>query len=72
MDKKRSRGRPAEKGNVAASLGRLPERRHVKVKPSSYQPSKAELEADVSVKATPKGPRDAVMRSMVVKESDDA
>ena len=42
------------------------------MKPSSYQPSKAELEADVSVEATPEGLRDAVMRSVVVKESDDA
>ena len=47
-------------------------RRHVTVKPSSYQPSKAELQADVSVKATPEGLRDAVMRSVVVKESYDA
>ena len=69
---KRSRGRPAEKGDVAASLGTPPHRRHVTVKPSSYQPSKAELEADVSVKATPKRLRDAVMRSVVVRESDDA
>ena len=68
----RSRARLAGNGDVAASLGRLPERRHVKVKPSSYQPSKAELEADVSVKATPEGLRNAVMRSVVVKESDDA
>ena len=72
MPEKRSRGRPAEKGDVSASLGRPPERHHVTVKPSSYQPSKAELEADVSVKATPEGLRDAVMRSVVVKESGDA
>ena len=36
------------------------------------EPSKAELEADVSVKATPDGLRDAVMWSVVVNESDDA
>ncbi len=35
-------------------------RRHVTVKPSSYQPSKAELQADMNVKATPEGLRDAV------------
>ena len=63
---------PAGQDGVAASLGRPPHRRHVTVKPSSYQPSKAELEVDVSVKATPEGLRDAVMRSVTVRESDDA
>ena len=72
MDKKRGRSRPADKGKASASLGTPPFLRHVKVKPSNYQPSKAELEADVSVKATPEGLRDAVMRSVVVKDSDDA
>ena len=33
---------------------------------------KAELDAEVSVDATPEGLRNAVMRSVVVKESDDA
>ena len=33
----------------------------VKLKPSSYQPSKAELEADVSIDATPEELRHAVM-----------
>ena len=70
--KKRGRGRSAEKSDVSASLGTPPHRRHVKVKPSNYQPSKAELEVDVSVKATPEGLRDAVMRSVIVKESGDA
>ena len=63
---------PSGRGEVAASLGTPPFLRHVKVKPSSYQPSRAELEADVSVKATPKGLRDVIMRSVVVKESNDA
>ena len=63
---------PADKRDVAASLGTPPHRRQVKVKPSSYQPSKAELEADVSVKTPPEGLRNAIMRSVVVKESDDA
>ena len=63
---------PVDKGKASASLGTPPFLRHVKVKPSSYQPSKAELEADVSVKETPEGLRDAIMRSVVVKESDDA
>ena len=58
--------------DIAASLGTPPHRRQVKVKPSGYQPSKAELEADVSVRATPEGLRNAVMRSVVVKESGDA
>ena len=66
------RRRPTEKRDVSASLGTPPHRRRVTVKPSAYQPSKAELEADVSVRVTPEGLRDAVMRSVVVKESDDA
>ena len=72
MTKTRKPDTSSGQGEVVASLGRPPHRRHVKVKPSSYQPSKAELEADVSVKTTPEGLRDAVMRSVVVKESDDA
>jgi hypothetical protein len=32
---------------------------------------KAELDAEVSVDATPEGLRNAVMRSVVVNESDD-
>ena len=63
---------PRKKRVVAASLGRPCEKRHVTVKPSSYQPSKAELDEDVSVRATPEGLRDAIMRSVVVRESDDA
>ena len=64
---------PARRGMavIASSRGRPLKKRHVTVKPSSYQPSKAELEADVSVQTTPEGLRDAVMRSVVVKESDD-
>ena len=69
---KRQRGRPVEKDEVSVSLGRPPHRRHVTVQPSSYQPSKAELEADVSVQVTPEGLRNAIMRLVVVKESDDA
>ena len=70
--KRRSRGRSAEKEDASASLGTPPFLRHVAVKPSSYQPRKAALEADVSVEATPDGLRDAVMRSVVVRESNDA
>ena len=44
----------------------------VTIRPPSYQPSKAEIEEDVSVDATPEAVRAALMRSVVVKESDDA
>ena len=72
MAKTTKQKRPTDQSDVSASLGTPPHRRHVKVKPSSYQPSKAELEADVSVKATPEGLRDMIVRSVVVKESNDA
>ena len=39
------------------------------VKPRSYQPSKAELEEDVSVDATPEEVRAALMRPVGVKKS---
>ena len=44
----------------------------VRVKPYSYQPSKAELEEDVSVDATPEEVRAALMRPVIVQESEDA
>ena len=44
----------------------------VRVRPFAYQPSKAELEADVTVDASPEEVRDALMRSVMVKEADDA
>ena len=50
---------PSEQGDVSASLGTPPFPRHVKVKPSSYQPSKAELEAGRSVEATPEALEEA-------------
>ena len=40
----------------------------VEVRPYSYQPSKAELEADMSVDATPEEIRDALMRTVRVVE----
>lgn len=40
----------------------------VEVRPYSYQPSKAELEADISVDASPEEIRDALMRSVNVVE----
>ena len=38
----------------------------VRVKPSSYQPSKAELEEDMSVDATPEALADCIGRSVAV------
>ena len=40
----------------------------VRVKPSAYQPSKAELEEDVSVKATPRQLAEAVLATVEVRE----
>lgn len=42
----------------------------VEVRPFSYQPSKAELEEDVCVDASPEEIRDALMRSVTVVEVD--
>ena len=42
----------------------------VRVKPYSYQPSKAELEEDISVDATPEDVRAALMRPVVVQKSE--
>ena len=39
----------------------------VKVKPHTYQPSKAELEADIRVDATPEELRSALTRPVVIK-----
>ena len=44
----------------------------VRVRPYGYQPSKAELEEDVSVDASPEEARAALMRSVKVEESRDA
>ncbi|MDE0055048.1 MAG: hypothetical protein OXT64_12465 [Gammaproteobacteria bacterium] len=44
----------------------------VVVRPSSYQLSKAELEEDVSVDATPEDVRAALMRSVRMKKSEEA
>ena len=42
----------------------------VRVKPYRYQPSKAELEEDISVDATPEDVRAALMRPVVVQKSE--
>ena len=48
------------------------EKLEVRIRPSSYYPSKEELEEDVGVDATPEQVRDALMRSVIVKEDADA
>ena len=44
----------------------------VRVRPFRYYPTKDELEEDVSVDATPEEVRDALMRPVIVKETEDA
>ncbi len=44
----------------------------VVVRPSSYQPRKAELEEDVTVDATPEDGRAALMQSVLLKKYADA
>ena len=43
----------------------------VRVKPSIYQPSKAELEADVSIKATPRQLAAVALATVEVQEDED-
>ena len=47
-----------------------PAKTPVTVKPSSYQPSKAELEEDVSVDATPEALADCIGRTVAVTKPD--
>ena len=49
----------------------IPDRTTVQVRPFSYQPSKAELEEDVSVDATPEVLADCLGRTVAVRKSDD-
>ena len=49
-----------------------PEKPVVRLRPSRHYPTKEELEEDVSVDATPEEVRDALMRSVIVKETEDA
>ena len=44
----------------------------VRVRPFSYQPKKAELEDDASVDASPEDARDALMRTVTIREDPDA
>ena len=47
----------------------MPDVPEVEVKPSNYQPSKAEMEADVSIPTTPDALLEAVMNYKPRKES---
>ena len=58
---------PCETGNDRRELATKPkEKPVVRVPPFHYQPSKAELEADVTVDASPEEIRDVLMRSVMV------
>ena len=46
----------------------MPKKPTVKVKPRSYRPTKAELEADMNIRATPEQLARAVMRPARVKK----
>lgn len=48
------------------------ERRTVRVKPHSYQPSKAEMEADISIDATPEEVAAAILRPVRIVEDSEA
>ena len=50
----------------------LKTRSTVTVKPYNYQPSKAELEADVRISTTPEKLAAAVMQSVTIRKADDA
>ena len=50
-----------------ASKPKAAEPMEVEVKPHTYQPSKAELEADIRVDATPEQLRSALTRSVRIK-----
>lgn len=45
-----------------------PEKTPVTVKPTSYQPSKAELEEDVSIDATPEAVADCIGRTVATSK----
>ena len=53
--------------------GKVESEKHViRISPSSYCPSKEDLEEDVNVDATLEQVRHALMRSVIVKEKADA
>ena len=47
-----------------------PEASTIKVKPHTYQPSKAELEADLHIDATPEELRQALVRPVVMQPEE--
>ena len=54
-------------------MGEANKKPMVRVRPYSYQPSKAELDEDVAVNASPEEVRAALLvRPVTVEESDDA
>ncbi len=50
----------------------LPDRPIVRIKPSSYQPSREELREDVSIDATPEEVARAVLRQVRVVKDPEA
>ena len=48
------------------------ERSEVRVKPHTYQPSKAELDEPVKIKATPEALARAVLQPVKATQTDDA
>ncbi len=48
------------------------ERRTVRVRPHRYQPSKADMEADISIDATPEEVAAAILRPVRVVEDENA
>ena len=54
----------------ASKAGTAVQKPTIRIKPSSYQPSKAELEKDMSVKATPRQLAAAALATVDVQEED--
>ena len=53
-------------------MTKAPKARPLRVKPRSYQPKNAELEADVSIDTTPDELAEAVLRPVRLVEDQDA
>ena len=75
---KRSRVSVAWKSSKMTCVDNIPQEKDtamkkttVTVKPHSYQPKKAELEADVSIDATPEELARAIMQPVIVQEAED-
>ena len=60
----------SKRGRKASTAGAAATKPVVKVKPYSYQPSKAELEEDVRIKATPRELAEAALATVEVREGD--